>query len=81
VLQLAAFSHVLWSISRDLVYFLVVYALAGTLITIFVFGKPLIGLNFHQLRKEADFRFSLVRVRKTPSPSPSTGARPRKPTR
>lgn len=63
VLQLAAFSHVLWSISRDLVYFLVVYALAGTLITIFVFGKPLIGLNFHQLRKEADFRFSLVRVR------------------
>lgn len=62
-LQLVAFSHVLWSISRDLVYFLVLYAVAGTLITVVFFGKALIGLNFHQLRREADFRFSLVRVR------------------
>ena len=62
-LQLVAFSSVLWSISRNLVYFLVIYAIAGTLITMFVFGKPLIGLNFLQLRREADFRFSLVRVR------------------
>ena len=63
VLQLVAFSGVLWSISRWLVYFLVFYAIAGTLVTVLVFGKPLIGLNFHQLRREADFRFSLVRVR------------------
>lgn len=62
-LQLIAFSSVLWSISRGLVYFLVLYSIAGTLITVFIFGKPLIGLNFHQLRREADFRFSLVRVR------------------
>lgn len=62
-LQLVAFSHVLWSISRDLVYFLVLYAVAGTLVTVVFFGKALIGLNFHQLRREADFRFSLVRVR------------------
>ena len=63
ILQLVAFSNVLWSISRELVYFLVIYAVAGTLITLFVFGKPLIGLNFLQLRREANFRFSLVRVR------------------
>ena len=62
-LQLVAFSTVLWSISKGLVYFLVIYSIAGTLITIFLFGKPLIGLNFHQLKREADFRFSLVRVR------------------
>ena len=30
---------------------------------IFVFGKRLMNLNFNQLRREADFRFSLVRVR------------------
>ena len=63
VLQLVAFSTVLWSISRELVYFLVFYATAGTLITIFVFGNRLMSLNFYQLRREADFRFSLVRVR------------------
>ena len=63
ILQLVAFSSVLWSISRELVYFLVLYAIAGTLITVLVFGKPLIDLNFRQLRREADFRFSLVRVR------------------
>jgi putative ATP-binding cassette transporter len=64
-LQLVAFSTVLWSISRELVYFLVLYATAGTLITIFVFGRRLMGLNFLQLRREADFRFSLVRVRES----------------
>lgn len=63
VLQLIAFSGVLWSISRALVLFLVVYAIAGTAITLFVFGKVLIGLNFYLLKREADFRFSLVRVR------------------
>lgn len=63
ILQLIAFSSVLWSISRELVYFLVLYSTAGTLITILVYGKVLIGLNFRQLRQEADFRFSLVRVR------------------
>lgn len=62
-MQLTAFSSVLWSISRTLVYFLVIYAIAGTLITLRVYGKPLTGLNFRQLRREADFRYSLVRVR------------------
>ena len=62
-MQLVAFSAVLWSISRVLVAFLVVYALAGTFIALVVFGSPLIRLNFWQLRREADFRFSLMRVR------------------
>ena len=63
ILQLAAFSAVLWEISRDLVYFLVFYAIFGTFVTLAVFGKPLIGLNFMQLRREADFRFGMVRIR------------------
>ena len=62
-LQLIAFSGVLWSISRTLVWVLVVYASVGTVFTFFVFGKPMIGLNFQQLRREADFRFSLIRIR------------------
>ena len=63
VLQLIAFSGVLWSISKTLIWVLVAYATVGTTITFFVFGKPMIGLNFQQLRKEADFRFSLIRIR------------------
>ncbi len=63
IMQLIAFSGVLWSISRTLVLFLVVYASVGTLVASFVFGRSLVALNFFQLRREADFRFSLVRVR------------------
>jgi putative ATP-binding cassette transporter len=63
MMQLIAFSTVLWSISRALVYFLVVYAFAGTLITLIFFGKSMITLNFNQLKREADFRFSMVRIR------------------
>ncbi|MBE9223508.1 ABC transporter ATP-binding protein/permease [Cyanobacterium stanieri LEGE 03274] len=63
VLQVIAFSAVLWSISQRLVIFLLVYAIAGTIITTGVFGKKLVNLNFAQLQKEANFRFGLVRVR------------------
>jgi len=63
ILQLVAFSSVLWDISRVMVYFLVLYAIFGTGVTLFIFGKPLIGLNFLQLRREADFRFGMVRIR------------------
>lgn len=62
-MQLTAFSRVLWGISHTLVYFLVVYAISGTVITLRVYGKPLTGLNFRQLKREADLRYSLVRVR------------------
>ena len=63
LLQLAAFAGVLWSISRELVAFLLVYTVAGTVMTLMVFGKTLIALNFHQLKREANFRYSLVRIR------------------
>jgi len=68
VLQLIAFSAVLWSISQGLVYFLIGYALFATLFTGSVFGRQLIGLNFRQLQREADFRFSLVRLREHAEP-------------
>jgi len=63
VMQLVAFSAVLWSISHLLVGVLVVYALIGTGVALYAYGTPLIHLNFWQLRREADFRFSLMRVR------------------
>lgn len=62
-LQLIAFSGVLWTISRTLVWVLVGYAVFGTAVTFLVFGKPMIALNFQQLRREADFRFALIRIR------------------
>jgi putative ATP-binding cassette transporter len=63
IMQLVAFSAVLWSISHLLVGVLAVYALVGTVVALYVFGNPLIQLNFWQLRREADFRFSLMRLR------------------
>lgn len=63
LMQLVAFSAVLWSISHVLVGVLVAYAVTGTVVALYVFGNPLIHLNFWQLRREADFRFSLIRVR------------------
>jgi putative ATP-binding cassette transporter len=63
IMQLVAFSAVLWSISHVLVGVLAVYALTGTVVALYVYGNPLIQLNFWQLRREADFRFSLMRLR------------------
>ncbi len=63
LMQLVAFSAVLWSISRTLVAFLAVYALLGTFGALYWFGAPLIRLNFWQIRREADFRFGLMRLR------------------
>jgi putative ATP-binding cassette transporter len=68
MIQLLAFSSVLWTISQGLVYFLIGYAVLSTVFTGSVFGKRLIGLNFRQLQREADFRFSLVRVREHAEP-------------
>jgi putative ATP-binding cassette transporter len=68
VIQVAAFSGVLWGISRPLVYFLIIYAVVGTLVTTVLFGRAMIGLNFLQLKKEADFRFGLIRIRENAEP-------------
>jgi putative ATP-binding cassette transporter len=50
------------SIPGYMLWVAVAYAGIGTWITTKI-GKPLIGLNFEQQRYEADFRFSLVRLR------------------
>ena len=62
VLTLAAFSGVLWSISPSLFVIALGYALFGSLGTILL-GRRLIPLNNLQLRKEADLRYALGRVR------------------
>ncbi|MDE5107120.1 MAG: ABC transporter ATP-binding protein/permease, partial [Trichodesmium sp. St17_bin3_1_1] len=63
IFQLFGFSALLWSISKPLVFFVVGYAIAGTVITTGVFGKALVGINFEQLKREANFRFGLIRIR------------------
>jgi len=61
--QLAAFGWVLWSISSYLVLFLFLYAAMVTAVTFGIFGEKMVSLHFTQRRREADFRFNLVRVR------------------
>ncbi|MEA5500412.1 ABC transporter ATP-binding protein/permease [Limnoraphis robusta] len=62
VIDIISFSGILWTISKKLSLFLLVYAVFGTVITIWI-GRRLIPLNFNQLRREADFRYGLVHVR------------------
>ncbi|MBI1245313.1 MAG: ATP-binding cassette domain-containing protein [Alphaproteobacteria bacterium] len=77
VLTLGAFLTILWGLSGDfsialfgrdiaipgyMVWFALVYSVAGTWLTHLV-GKPLVPLNYAQQRYEADFRFALVRLR------------------
>jgi len=63
LLQLAAFGWVLWSISTNLVLFLFLYAGVITTFTFGIFGEKMVSLHFTQRWREADFRFSLVRLR------------------
>jgi len=73
VVTLVSFVAILWSISGALTLFGVtvpgymvwvalVYAIVGTWLT-HVIGRPLIRIGFEQQRYEANFRFSLVRLR------------------
>ena len=73
VVTLVSFVVILWTLSGSLqvfgmdipgylVWVALVYAIAGTFLTHFI-GRKLIGLDFNQQRVEADFRFSLVRLR------------------
>jgi len=78
VVTLFSFLGILWTLSGPLsiplgsygsftvpaymVWFALLYAIAGTWITVKI-GRPLVALNFQQQRYEADFRFSLVRLR------------------
>jgi putative ATP-binding cassette transporter len=62
ILAAVSFSGVLWTISPLLFGVAVGYAALGTLITILM-GRPLIGLNYVQSDREADFRATLIHVR------------------
>jgi vitamin B12/bleomycin/antimicrobial peptide transport system ATP-binding/permease protein len=59
---LVAFTGVLWSISFTLVVVLIIYAIAGTAISILI-GRRLVGIYYHQYEKEGNFRYGMVRVR------------------
>ncbi len=72
---LVSFMVILWGLSRDfiipgtnavipglLVWLVIGYAVVGTWLTHLI-GRPLIALDFRQEKVEADFRFSLARLR------------------
>jgi vitamin B12/bleomycin/antimicrobial peptide transport system ATP-binding/permease protein len=78
IATLFTFLGVLWTLSKPstltlgnttfqlaqgyMVWAALAYAVFGTIITFWI-GRPLVRLNFNQQRYEADFRFSLVRMR------------------
>lgn len=62
VLTIVLFINILWSISLNLIVAVVLYAVFGSFMTYLV-GKPLISLNFAQLKKEANYRYKLVNIR------------------
>jgi putative ATP-binding cassette transporter len=73
VVTLISFVVILWGLSGSLelwglnipgylVWAALAYAIVGTVLT-HVIGRKLIGLGFNKQRVEADFRFSLVRLR------------------
>jgi putative ATP-binding cassette transporter len=77
VVTLLSFIVILWRLSAEaplhvfgvpinipgyLLWAALIYAIVGTALTHLI-GRALIALNFQQQRYEADFRFSLVRVR------------------
>lgn len=62
VIDVLAFTGILWALSKNLATFLLIYSLLGTVIIAFL-ARRLISLNFIQLRREADFRYGLVHVR------------------
>lgn len=73
VVSLFSFALILWSLSgpltigsvtipRAMVWLTLIYAVVGTVLAVRI-GRPLVGLNFDQQRFEADFRYSLVRLR------------------
>jgi putative ATP-binding cassette transporter len=52
----------IWIIPGYLVWISLLYAFVGTVFT-FKIGRPLVGLNFEQQRREANFRYAAVDLR------------------
>ncbi|CAM9902342.1 unnamed protein product, partial [Choristocarpus tenellus] len=63
ILNVCSFVGVLLAISPQLTSFVVLYSVGGTLVTTALFGLRLKHINFEGAKKEANFRFGLVRVR------------------
>ena len=55
--DLVSFSGILYTIYPPLFVALLVYSVGGTAISLRL-GRPLVGLNFTQEAREADFRYS-----------------------
>ena len=51
-----------YAIPGYLVWAALIYSIVGTALTQWI-GSPLVNLDFEQQRREANFRFNLVRVR------------------
>jgi putative ATP-binding cassette transporter len=62
VITFCSFVMILWRISHLLVAVVIAYATLGTAVTLLL-GRRLIGLNFDQMRHEADLRYHLIHVR------------------
>lgn len=62
VIDLVNFSVILCTIYPRLFAILIVYSVVGTAIAVRI-GRSLVRLNFVQLKREADFRYALIRVR------------------
>ncbi|EPS68032.1 hypothetical protein M569_06740, partial [Genlisea aurea] len=60
--DLISFSNILYGIYPPLFLVLLGYSFGGTAISVFL-GRGLASLNFLQEKKEADFRYGLVRIR------------------
>ena len=60
-INLVVFAGVLWDITPMLFLVATGYAAAGTFSTLFL-GRKLMGLNFEQLKREADLRYEMIRV-------------------
>jgi vitamin B12/bleomycin/antimicrobial peptide transport system ATP-binding/permease protein len=64
IFDLIIFSVLLFKIYPPLYYGLIVYALLGTVV-VSLYGRQLVGLNSAGLTREANFRFSLLRIRES----------------
>jgi ABC-type uncharacterized transport system fused permease/ATPase subunit len=62
IIDLVSFSLILYNIYPQLFIAIVAYAVFGSVTTTWL-GKDLVRLNYDQLSKEANFRYSLVRWR------------------
>jgi len=62
IIDIFAYSWILWSISKPLVAAMIAYSVFGNWVTIGL-SQRLVHLNFNQFRCEGDFRYGLVHIR------------------